>query len=145
MVIVIDSAKGPNGDHGGTVAAPMFKNIAEPALRYLGVPSTINPAPPVLVARHDSASAAPTRGADRDEPVISLIADGPPGTVPDVRGMSAREALRKLVTLGLNAHVSGDGIVVSQSLEPGTPLEPAAVCRLLLQRSLTPPAPAGHP
>jgi cell division protein FtsI (penicillin-binding protein 3) len=145
MVIVIDSAKGPNGDHGGTVAAPIFKNIAEPALRYLGVPSTINPAPPVLVARHDSAGAAPTRGADRDEPVISLIADGPPGTVPDVRGMSAREAVRKLVTLGLNAHASGDGIVVSQSLEPGTPLEPAAVCRLVLQRSLTPPAPAGHP
>ena len=33
IVVVIDSAKGPNGDHGGTVAAPIFKNIAEPALR----------------------------------------------------------------------------------------------------------------
>jgi cell division protein FtsI/penicillin-binding protein 2 len=144
MVVVIDSAKGPNGDHGGMVAAPIFKNIAEPALRYLGVPSTINPAPPVLVARHDSA-AAPTRVADREEPVISLIADGPPGTVPDVRGMSAREAVRKLVTLGLNAHASGNGIVVSQSLEPGTPLEPDAVCRLVLQRSLGLPSPAGQP
>src|SRR5205814_8269001 len=40
MVVVIDSAHGPNGDHGGTVAAPIFKNIAEPALRYLGVPPT---------------------------------------------------------------------------------------------------------
>src|SRR5258708_3448088 len=28
MVVVIDAAKGPNGDHGGTVAAPIFKNIA---------------------------------------------------------------------------------------------------------------------
>jgi membrane peptidoglycan carboxypeptidase len=145
MVVVIDSAKGPNGDHGGMVAAPIFKNIVEPALRYLGVPSTINPAPPVLVARHDAAGAAPTSGADREEPVISLIADGPPGSVPDVRGMSAREAVRKLVTLGLNAHASGDGIVVSQSPEPGTPLEPAAVCRLVLQRSLKLPVPAGHP
>jgi membrane peptidoglycan carboxypeptidase len=145
MVVVIDSAKGPNGDHGGTVAAPIFKNIAEPALRYLGVPSTINPASPVMVARHDSAGVAPTNGAGREEPVISLIADGPPGTVPDVRGMSAREAVRKLVTLGLNAHASGDGIVVSQSLEPGMPLEPDAVCRLVLQRSLKLPAPAGHP
>ena len=145
VVVVIDSAKGPNGDHGGMVAAPIFKNIAEPALRYLGVPSTINPAPPVLVARHDSAGAAPTSIADRQEPVISLIADGPPGTVPDVRGMSAREAVRKLVTLGLNAHASGNGIVVSQSLEPGTPLEPDAVCRLVLLRSLGLPSPAGHP
>ena len=53
IVVVIDSAKGPNGDHGGTVAAPIFKNIAEPALRYLGIPSTINPPRPVLVARGD--------------------------------------------------------------------------------------------
>src|SRR4029077_11260244 len=43
VVVVIDSAKGPNGDHAGPVAAPIFKNIAEPALRYLGIPSTINP------------------------------------------------------------------------------------------------------
>jgi cell division protein FtsI (penicillin-binding protein 3) len=145
MVVVIDSAKGPNGDHGGMVAAPIFKNIGESALRYLGVPSTINPAPPVLVARHDFAGAAPASVADREEPVISLIADGPPGTVPDVRGMSAREAVRKLVTLGLNAYASGNGIVVSQSLEPGTPLEADALCRLVLQRSLSVPSPAGHP
>src|SRR5439155_11224661 len=37
MVVVIDSAKGPNGDHGGMVAAPIFRNIAEAALQYLGV------------------------------------------------------------------------------------------------------------
>jgi cell division protein FtsI (penicillin-binding protein 3) len=145
IVVVIDSAKGPNGDHGGTVAAPIFKNIAEPALRYFGVPSTINPLPAVLVARRDAPGGTPTSNLARGEPVISLIADGPPGTVPDVRGMSAREAVRKLVTLGLNAHVSGDGVVVSQSPEPGTPFDPAAVCRLVLQRSLKNPAPAGQP
>ena len=33
-------AAGPNGDHGGTVAAPIFKRIAEAALRYLGVAPT---------------------------------------------------------------------------------------------------------
>src|SRR5258707_4053936 len=43
IVVVIDSAKGPNGDHGGTVAAPIFKAIAAPALRYLGLPFTVNP------------------------------------------------------------------------------------------------------
>ena len=145
MVVVIDSAKGPNGDHGGMVAAPIFKSIAETALRYLGVPSTINPAPPVLVARHDSPAAAPASHLERDEPVISLVADGPPGTVPDVRGMSGREAVRKLVMLGLNASAVGDGVVVSQSLEPGAPLEQAAVCHLVLQRSFKIPAPVGNP
>jgi membrane peptidoglycan carboxypeptidase len=145
VVIVIDAAKGPNGDHGGTVAAPIFKTIAEPALRYLGIPSTINPPPPVLVARHDPAGGIPTSSAVRDEPLISLVADGPPGTVPDVRGMSAREAVRKLVTLGLNAYASGDGVVVSQSLEPGEPFESETVCRLVLQRTHQPPVTAGRP
>ena len=135
IVVVIDSAKGPNGDHGGTVAAPIFRNIAEPALRYLGIPSTINPPPAVLVARQDLAGATPSSIVGREAPVISLIAEGPPGTVPDVRGLGAREAVRKLVTLGLTAHLTGDGIVVSQSPEPGTPLDPATTCRLVLQRS----------
>ncbi len=145
IVVVIDSAKGPNGDHGGTVAAPIFKNIAEPALRYLGIPSTINPPSAVLVARGELSATTPTAVVNRDAPVISLIAEGPPGTVPDVRGLSAREAVRKLVTLGLNAHVAGDGIVVSQSPEAGSPLDPATTCRLVLQRSPRVPAPAEHP
>ena len=146
IVVVIDSAKGPNGDHGGTVAAPIFRNIAEPALRYFGVPSTINPPPAVLLARNDLPVAAPTHSPERRaEPVISLIADGPPDTVPDVRGLSAREAVRKLVTLGLNAHASGDGFVISQSPEPGTPLDHATTCRLVLQRSLPLPALSGQP
>ena len=99
----------------------------------------------VLVARSDLASGTRTSAVARETPVISLIAGGPPGTVPDVRGMSAREAVRKLVTLGLNAHAAGDGVVVSQSPEPGTPFDPATTCRLVLQRSPVSSAPAGQP
>jgi cell division protein FtsI (penicillin-binding protein 3) len=136
IVVVIDSAHGPNGDHGGTVAAPIFKNIAEPALRYLGIPPTINPAPPVLVARQDVGPSAPSQTAGPEaEPVITLVADGPAGTVPDLHGLSAREAIRKLVALGMNARVTGDGFVASQNPEPGTPIEPAGTCRLVLERS----------
>src|SRR3954453_489440 len=73
IVVVIDAAKGPNGDHGGTVAAPIFKNIAEPALRDLGTPPSVNPPTPVLVARHDeSAPHAPTNAVPAGEPVVSL-------------------------------------------------------------------------
>jgi cell division protein FtsI (penicillin-binding protein 3) len=135
IVVVIDAAKGPNGDHGGTVAAPIFKNIAEPALRYLGVPLTVNPPSPVLVARHDgSGGQMPASAAGASEPVVSLVADGPPGTVPDVRGMSAREAVRKLVKVGMNARASGDGLVVSQTPEAGSPIDGGALCRLVLER-----------
>jgi len=136
MVVVLDSPHGPNGDHGGTVAAPIFKRIAEPALRYLGIPPTINPAPPVLVARRDADGAAPTTGVAAREPVVSLVVDAPPGTLPDLRGLSARDAVRALVKLGLTPRLSGDGFVVTQDPPPGTPLEPAAVCRLVLRRTV---------
>jgi len=76
----------------------------------------------------------PAGGAAANEPVVSLVADGPPGTVPDLRGMSARDAVRTLVKLGLNARVSGDGFVVSQLPAAGAPIEGDAVCRLVLER-----------
>ena len=109
----------PNGDIGGAVAAPIFKRIAEATLRYLGVAPTINPAPPVLVARRDE---PPHVAGGRRRSIASRSsASSPtaPGTVPDLRGLSAREAVRKLVKLGLNARVSGDGFVVSQDPAAG--------------------------
>ena len=141
IVVVIDAAKGPNGDHGGTVAAPIFKKIAEPALRYLGVPLTVNPPSPVLVARHSEPGAqTPTNTAATSEPVAGLVAEGPPGTVPDVRGMSARDAVRKLVKIGMNARASGDGFVVSQAPAAGSPIDGDALCRLVLERRPSRPA-----
>ena len=135
MVVVIDAAKGPNGDHGGTVAAPIFKNIAEPALRYLGVPWTVNAPSPVLVARRDeTAGQAPTSGVSAPVPVVSPVTDGPAGTVPDLRGLSARDAVRKLVKFGMNARVSGDGVVASQTPAAGSPIDGDAVCHLVLER-----------
>jgi membrane peptidoglycan carboxypeptidase len=147
IVVVIDSAKGPNGDHGGTVAAPIFRRIAEASLRYLGVPPTVNPAPAVVVARRDEQTLAPseTSAPQGEQPIVSLVVDGPPGTVPDVRGMGAREAVRKLVKLGLNARVSGDGVVVAQFPAPGEPLEPGTICRLTLERAPRPVPEAGRP
>jgi cell division protein FtsI (penicillin-binding protein 3) len=133
IVVVIDSAKGPNGDHGGMVAAPIFRTIAEAALHYLGIAPTLNPAPPVLVARHDGAAPA-AAAATAPQPIVSLVADDRPNTVPDLRGLSAREAVRKLVTLGMTARVSGNGVVVSQDPPAGAPIDRDAVCRLTLER-----------
>jgi cell division protein FtsI (penicillin-binding protein 3) len=135
IVVVIDSPHGPNGDHGGRVAAPIFKTIAEPALRYLGIAPTINPAPPVLVARRDAAGAAPVVGTAAIDAGLKLIVDEPEGIVPDLRGLSARDAVRKLVRLGMTARLAGDGFVVSQEPQPGTPLDAEGVCVVILDRS----------
>ena len=106
---------------------------SEPTLRYLGIGPTIDPEPPVLVERRDPTD----RGARRQNdsgPIVTFVADGPPGTVPDLHGMSAREAVRKLVELGLTAHLSGDGFVMSQDPPAGAVLESGAVCSLVLNR-----------
>ncbi|MDH4063933.1 MAG: penicillin-binding protein 2, partial [Acidobacteriota bacterium] len=50
IIVMIDSPRaGP--DTGGVVAAPIFQRIAEASMRHLGVPPTVNPSPPVIVAR----------------------------------------------------------------------------------------------
>jgi cell division protein FtsI (penicillin-binding protein 3) len=133
-IIVVTDSPHTKGHTGGVVSAPVFKRIAEESLRYLGIGPTINPPTPVLVARRDAPEHMPTSGRDAQEPVVSFVADGPPGTVPDLRGMSAREALRKLVKIGMNARVSGDGFVVSQEPAPGSPIDGDGVCRLVLER-----------
>ncbi len=135
IIVVVDSPHGTNGYYGAQVAAPIFKRIAEAALQYLGVAPTINPAAPVVVERRDGGPGQQRASeVEASRPIVSLVADGPPGTVPDLRGMSAREAVGRLARLGLSAHVAGDGFVVSQDPAPGEPLEPGRICRLVLNR-----------
>jgi beta-lactam-binding protein with PASTA domain len=54
--------------------------------------------------------------------------------MPDVRGMSAREAIRALTRLGVTARLSGDGFVVEQSPAAGAPLADGDGCVLTLGR-----------
>jgi cell division protein FtsI (penicillin-binding protein 3) len=65
ILVVIDTPKG-GSYYGGLVAAPIFKKIAEAALRYAGVPPSISPLPPVLVAADgDSLPARPVRTREK--------------------------------------------------------------------------------
>jgi membrane peptidoglycan carboxypeptidase len=140
IIVVIDS---PHGDqyYGGSVAAPIFKRIAEATLRQLGVSPTVNPAPPVLVTHRDEdpESAAPRVVV---MPARAAIGGAPaPQGLPDVRGLSAREALRTLGQAGVAARMTGSGFVVSQDPAAGTPIEPGASCQLRLDRLAPGPSP----
>lgn len=134
ILVVIDSPHA--GTYfGGSVSAPIFKRIAEATLQYLGIPPTINPPPPVLVARRDAPAQAPAATSATPGPRVSLIAEGDAGTLPDLAGLSARAAVRRLVEIGLTARLRGDGIVVAQEPRAGAPLEVGGVCELTLSRS----------
>ncbi len=50
-IIVVTDSPHAGLNTGGPVSGPVFKRIAESALQYLGIPPTINPPAPVLVAR----------------------------------------------------------------------------------------------
>jgi cell division protein FtsI (penicillin-binding protein 3) len=135
ILVVIDSPHG-NGYYGGTVAAPIFKRIAESALMYLGVGPNLNAPPPVLVARRDrdgesSAMAQPARAANV---LAATIEPARNGLMPDLRGLSAREALRLLSRIGMTATMRGDGFVLEQSPLPGSALVRGDSCALTLAR-----------
>jgi cell division protein FtsI/penicillin-binding protein 2 len=133
-ILVVVNAPRAGQHYGGQVAAPIFQRIADAALRHAGVAPTINPLPPVLV-QASTASVPGTeyvRTAATAPPQVRVLA-GPPA-VPDVRGLGAREAARRLVQLGLVPKLTGDGIVIDQDPVAGAPLESGRTCRLWLDR-----------
>jgi membrane peptidoglycan carboxypeptidase len=133
IIVVVDSPRSSRGYYGGVVAAPIFGRIAEASLRYLGIAPNVNPAPPVLVARDGRATPA-AAAAQPAAPVVNLIANGRPDALPDLAGLSAREAMRLAVKLGLTPRLSGDGVVVSQNPPPGSSFDAGDVIRLELAR-----------
>jgi cell division protein FtsI (penicillin-binding protein 3) len=134
IVVVIDSPHA-NGYYGATVSAPIFKRIAEASLRHLGIGPTLNAPLPVIVARRDvgrdDMAPRPTGG-----PVTPSVArePTPPGQMPDLRGLSARDAVRTLMRIGLTPRIDGDGFVIEQSPRAGAVLARGDECVLRLGR-----------
>jgi cell division protein FtsI (penicillin-binding protein 3) len=136
IVVVLDSPHGPNGYYGGPVSGPIFKRIAEAALRLYGVPATLDAPPPVIIPRRDP-------GLHRGEPVLTagggtMTPSVPPAdgdaVVPDLRGLDAREALRVLARLGVSTRMVGTGFVVRQEPEAGAAIDRTLPARLWLER-----------
>jgi cell division protein FtsI (penicillin-binding protein 3) len=119
ILVVIDE---PRGEHyGGTVAAPVFREVAEATLRYLGVPPSI---PSRTIGVEPSLLAAFSQPSTQN---------GPASTVPDLRGLDARAAIARAVASGLKVRAIGSGVVTSQDPAPGEALPPNR--RMTLQLS----------
>ncbi len=141
LYVMVDE---PDGGYasGGSVAAPIFRDIAEqihrmdqgqtqPPEGLEGRPSD-KPAPRALFAQSAQViydqlgietSGAPqadwysTRSNGHEVQLEQL--DVEEGRIPDVRGMTGRDALRLLEPLGLDVRIKGTGRVRRQSLLPG--------------------------
>lgn len=138
MLVVIDSPR-RGRIYGGAVAAPIFSRAAARALRYLRIPPTLNPAAPVFVAAAGSGGLAGTMDSAQrvatplGDDAMEVRPESP--TIPDLHGLGAREAARRLARLGLTARMSGDGVVVHQDPEPGIPIDERSSCQLWLERT----------
>jgi cell division protein FtsI (penicillin-binding protein 3) len=141
IVVVIDTPRRGPGTHyyGGVAAAPVFQRVAAASLRHLGVAPNLNAPPPVLVARHgpadDELAPRPAHAPAVLESVVELV---DPGVMPDLRGLSAREAVRELMRLGLTPRLQGDGFVLDQHPRPGERIDGSHTAELSLARR--PPA-----
>lgn len=129
MIVVIDGPK-RKGIYGGAVAAPVFKRIAEAALRHLAVPPNIDRRPPLMIAQRDEQAGV------RAVPVVDRSGGRPFAAqhegMPDLTGLSGRDAVKRLVDLGVEVRLQGQGLVVGQSISPDTALSPGDVCLVRL-------------
>lgn len=99
--------------YGGVVAAPVFRNLVQGALRRLAVaPQTTQPLPTepnraALTIRHGAKRATQT--------ALPAGADG----VPDFVGLSLREALTKAQSMKVKVRLQGNGYVIRQAPQAG--------------------------
>ena len=78
-------------------------------------------------------------------PTTPTAIPAPDGYMPDLRGLSAREALRTIGRLGMTAKLKGSGFVIEQQPAPGSVLVPGDSVSATLGRTPPAPPPSGPP
>jgi cell division protein FtsI (penicillin-binding protein 3) len=128
LLVVIDEPQGNN--YGGVVAAPIFKAIMEKALPYLNV------IPKGTMIVKNELDSAPKKEALETQPLIDGVKVGKGAgmvVMPDLTGLSMRNALSRMEGRGLIIKVSGNGKVVEQIPRPGIVVEKGDICYLKFQ------------
>jgi len=129
-IVVFDEPK--KSRYGGEVSAPVFRKIAE---RYSILPGKLDR--PAVKKPH----AAPERKSEPKQPrpdsIMGLLAalrveSGIDGqfTIPDLRGLTIRQALVYAKEAGISCDFSGSGIVVEQSPAAGEPYQRGTIVKL---------------
>jgi len=142
IIVVIDEPAGAY--HGGDVAAPVFREIAEQVLPELDIiPDTDFDNPGQMVAQayeapeqsskqreeeqrleQSRASTMPQVASQnsRGSEIVYALATSKAVVMPDLRGLSVRDVVRACAQLGMQLEAHGEGRVVKQTPESGTEL-----------------------
>jgi cell division protein FtsI (penicillin-binding protein 3) len=130
ILVVIDEPEGKGGEvTGAVVAAPAWGAIAREALRQLDVlPDSAREVAPVEVAKAPAPDPVPAGEAE----VSAAEAGSDKSVVPDVAGLGARTAIRRLAAASLEPDLRGSGRAVAQSPRPGAIVKRGARVRVTL-------------
>lgn len=128
MLFMLDD---PMGDvTGGDVAAPLFKKIGDAIMRYRNSDPATDQDPDLKLSLRDWPV------SETDEAVIHVEI----GKVPDLRGLSLKAAIHRVVLAGgvpkvegLDEGSQGAYVVNDQNPEPGAPLELGKSVKLRLR------------
>ena len=149
-IVSIDEPVGAH--HGGDVAAPIFARVVTAALRALGVPPADEP--PAQIASADThvyniaetvrdGQVAARIERDDARPALDVANNAQAATparggvvMPDLMGLSLREALALCAARGLKIKPSGEGVVTLQSPSPGALVAQDAVCVVKFSKQL---------
>lgn len=128
VVVVLDEPA--TSVYGGQVAAPVFKEIVEGALKSLGVPPSLP-----LAKKKEEAPARQQVAVVEELPAIEepVPEGGEKVRVPELKGLFARAAIRTLAEAELEAELEGSGRVVKQHPPAGSVVERGGRVAITLQ------------
>src|SRR5262245_38750962 len=127
MIVMIDEPVGLH--HGGDVAAPVFKRVAEQVLRYLSVPPDVPSYAPQYTVKQPK-PVTPQKTPRTNEPKATFMTASLTNNVmeasqvgdlviPDFHGKSLRQVTEDCLKAGLRLQSIGSGAAVEQMPPPG--------------------------
>lgn len=121
VFVGIDEPKGSY--YGGTVAAPVVKEIIERSLNYMGVPSARSPVMYTAKGGDESLKSAVDYDLVRGRKAEFKGMGRGRFVMPDLAGLTIREILASAGQANVEAETEGSGVAVLQSPEPGAVIE----------------------
>jgi cell division protein FtsI (penicillin-binding protein 3) len=118
-IVIVDEPK--KNAYGGVVAAPIWADMVSKTLKYLNIPAM-------------GQDVVPGEGQDIEERWARAAVPSQPKdltVMPDLKGLTLREALTRLGSSRARVKVSGSGIVVAQDPGAGKRIGSAVSLKLL--------------
>jgi cell division protein FtsI (penicillin-binding protein 3) len=128
ILVVMDEPR--KGHYGGIVAAPVFREVGSWSLNAIRVnPTTaVSEQNEKAGAREAGRALSGEEGGAMRELQVSLRTEA--GILPDFRGLTMREVVAEVRSLGLDMNLEGSGLAFEQNPRAGVPLKGVALVKV---------------